>query len=641
MLEIAQRGVTGRAVLLGLLLIPVNVFWVTVVEVKWYSLDGSCLPLFVTPVFILFVLVSLNLLARRLLPRFALSRGELLVVYIMVALSETLAGHDMLQNLMGTIIHPYRFATPENRWEQLFFHYLPSWLTIPLEKDHPVIKGFYEGNTNLYDPDIYRPWLKPLAAWSALIFTLIFMMLCLNVLIRRQWTVNERLTYPIIQLPLELTREEGVSFFRSKVMWAGFATAFVLGALGGLHHLYPFIPAVNVKQTDLRPYLTTRPWNAIRRLTVSFYPFMIGLAFFLPLDLSFSCWFFFVVRLAQIVFGALMGWDRGVDFPYLNEQGAGSWLALALMAIVGMRPYWPKILQALLQWDSPVDREEPMRYRWAVLGFWAGAAFVLWFSWRAGMSLLVGSIFFTLYFLLSLAMTRVRAELGTPHEIYFVNPRRIMAVVAGSEAFSNQDLSMMSFYYWFNRCYRCHPMPNQLEAFKMAESANISSRRLLGVFLLATLFSMVVTYWANLHLCYAEGATAKCRGFKSWLGWESFNQLASWLQAPQEVLPAPITALSAAFLFTVVCQTMRRRFLWWPFHPAGYALAVSFAMDYFWFAVFVAWLIKAVILRYGGMRLYRQAMPFFLGAILGDYTIGSLWAIIGPAANVLTYKIFI
>jgi hypothetical protein len=34
-------------------------------------------------------------------------------------------------------------------------------------------------------------------------------------------------------------------------------------------------------------------------------------------------------------------------------------------------------------------------------------------------------------------------------------------------------------------------------------------------------------------------------------------------------------------------------------------------------------------------------MPFFLGGILGDYVIGSLWAIIGPAAGVVSYKIFI
>jgi len=638
------KAITWRSVLIGLLLIPINVYWVTVVEVRWYTLDGSCLPLFITPIFMLFLLAIANLGVRKLAPRWTLARGELLTIYVMVVISCTLSGHDMLQNLMGTIVHPFRFATAENRWQALFFRYIPPWLTVAEPPDlakQQVLRGFYEGNASIYDPANYIPWLKPLAIWGAFVLVLVWMMVCLNVLIRRQWTVNERLTYPIVQLPLEMTREEGVNFFRSKVMWAGFTVAFLIGTVAGIHELYPLVPSINVKQIDLRATFSTHPWNAIDRPTISFYPFMIGLAYFLPLDLSFSCWFFFVVRQLQRITGALTGWNRGVDFPYLGEQGAGSWLALAILALWGSKHYLREAFGTLLHWRSRVDEDEPMRYRWAVFGFLAGWVFLMGFCYKAGLALRVATIFFLLFFLLSLAMTRVRAELGTPHEIYFVNPRRMMIAVAGAGAFHARDLTIISYFYWFNRCYRCHPMPPQLEAFKMAESAQFNVRRLMGVILFASAFSIVITFWANLHVVYLDGASAKCRGFKSWLGWESFNNLASWLQNPQDVQAAPIVAMNVAFAFTVLCHALRRRFLGWPFHPAGYALAVSFAMDYFWFAVFVAWLVKSVILKYGGMKLYRQAMPFFLGGILGDYVVGSIWAIIGPAAGVVSYKIFI
>ncbi|MDE0315074.1 MAG: hypothetical protein OXM61_09235, partial [Candidatus Poribacteria bacterium] len=69
--------------------------------------------------------------------------------------------------------------------------------------------------------------------------------------------------------------------------------------------------------------------------------------------------------------------------------------------------------------------------------------------------------------------------------------------------------------------------------------------------------------------------------------------------------------------------------------------AISFAMDYFWFAFFVAWFLKLMILRHGGLKLHRQVAPLFLGLILGDYVIGSIWAIIGPTLGLRTYKIFI
>ena len=50
---------------------------------------------------------------------------------------------------------------------------------------------------------------------------------------------------------------------------------------------------------------------------------------------------------------------------------------------------------------------------------------------------------------------------------------------------------------------------------------------------------------------------------------------------------------------------------------------------------------KFLIIRYGGISLHRRAIPFFLGLILGDYTIGALWAIIGPILGIPTYKIYI
>jgi len=88
-------------------------------------------------------------------------------------------------------------------------------------------------------------------------------------------------------------------------------------------------------------------------------------------------------------------------------------------------------------------------------------------------------------------------------------------------------------------------------------------------------------------------------------------------------------------------QVMRRGFLWWPFHPAGYALAVSFAMDYFWFCFFIAWVAKLLIIRFGGMKMHNAAVPFFLGLVLGDYVMGSVWALYGPLNGLQTYKIFI
>ena len=36
-------------------------------------------------------------------------------------------------------------------------------------------------------------------------------------------------------------------------------------------------------------------------------------------------------------------------------------------------------------------------------------------------------------------------------------------------------------------------------------------------------------------------------------------------------------------------------------------------------AIFLAWSAKTVILRFGGLDLYRRAAPFFIGLILGQW----------------------
>ena len=71
---------------------------------------------------------------------------------------------------------------------------------------------------------------------------------------------------------------------------------------------------------------------------------------------------------------------------------------------------------------------------------------------------------------------------------------------------------------------------------------------------------------------------------------------------------------------------LRARFLWWPLHPIGYAMANSWGMFNLWCPLFVAWALKALILKQGGLGAYRKAVPFFLGLALGDYVFGYSWS---------------
>ena len=79
---------------------------------------------------------------------------------------------------------------------------------------------------------------------------------------------------------------------------------------------------------------------------------------------------------------------------------------------------------------------------------------------------------------------------------------------------------------------------------------------------------------------------------------------------------------------------MRRRFLWWPFHPVGYVLSGTWSVDNIWMPLFISWLVKLLLTKYGGIRMYRRAVPFFAGLILGQFIVGGIWSILGTAFGI-------
>lgn len=642
-----DTGVTLRAVLLGLLLIFINNLWITIIEVRWFALDGTCLPLFITPIFMLFMICLGNLLIKRAYPSLALSRSELLVIYIMIVIGAALASHDLIQNLFGTIGHPHFMANDSNQYEKLFWRYLPDgWFV----NDMTALKGFYAGGVDHpFMWMILRFWVVPLALWGLLILVLIAMMLCINILIRKQWTENEKLVFPLVQLPIAMTSEDaGRKFYSSKLMWAGFAVACAIGLINGLHALYPSMPELTgVKQYNIGQFFTERPWNAVNRLrdfNISMYPFMIGLAYFIPLDLSFSCWFFYVARKAWQVVGAAMGWDGAgtSGFPYWDAQSSGAWLALSIIIVMAALPHLKSVWrQAFSGGGTPEEQAEGGLYRKAIYTLALGFLALLVLGRQMGLQLHYAALFFVLYFLIAVGITRVRAELGTPHEIYFVNPQQIMVGLLGFNVIGIANMTILQSMYWFNRCYRSHPMPSQLEAMKMAEGTAIKIRPLIFVLMLSAVVGLITSYWANLHVTYADGATGKSLGFKWWLGTESFDKLTGLIRNKPATDLIWMIHVALGAVIVIGLNLIRGAFVAWPFHPAGYALAISFAMDYFWFTFFVAWLVKLIIVRYGGMKLHNTFVPFFLGLVLGDFFIGSIWAIIGPLIGQQAYRIFI
>jgi len=85
---------------------------------------------------------------------------------------------------------------------------------------------------------------------------------------------------------------------------------------------------------------------------------------------------------------------------------------------------------------------------------------------------------------------------------------------------------------------------------------------------------------------------------------------------------------------------VKSRVIGFPLHPIGMTLGLTHPIYQVWFSVFIAWAFKAVILKYGGARLYVRLRPLFLGVVLGAFGSAGLWlvidAITGMSGNVFT-----
>jgi hypothetical protein len=88
-------------------------------------------------------------------------------------------------------------------------------------------------------------------------------------------------------------------------------------------------------------------------------------------------------------------------------------------------------------------------------------------------------------------------------------------------------------------------------------------------------------------------------------------------------------AISAGAAAALVMGLLRSRFWWWPLHPVGYMLSnLQWGMNKHYLQFFIGWAVKAAVLRWGGLRLYRRTMPIAVGAIIGTQVNAAAWAAI-------------
>ncbi len=647
----AVRGITLRAVLLGIGLTALVDLWLHWAELVLggrghTALAGTSIPIGAFNV--LFALIVVNILLTRFLRPLAFSRAELLVIYVMMTVATVISSSGGLHFIVPTITAAFYYANNSNGWASLFHPYIKNWIAL---KDPDALLGFYAGNA----PVPWAAWRAQITAWTGFMILVALATLCIVAILRRQWIDRERLTFPTTAVPIEMIRDQ-TGFLTNRLLWLGFALPFCIDVMNTVHlnvPTVPYIPTRMADQPDLGQIMATPPWNAIGYTPISFYPFVIGIAYLLSVDMTFSCWFFWLVAKGEAVFGSASGISAGAtgggqsSWPFIGHQGAGAFLALTIFGLWLSRGYLAEVWS--IAWSRSrsrpgglEDRDEPMSYRWAFLGLLFCLASLVAWCVAAGMRPAVAVAALSISFLYLIAAARIRAETGNAWLFGpDVDAYRLMTTTFGTAVYTPADLTVLAYLRNAIASFdlRCLSMPNQSDAYKMADALGVSKRRLTGALILAIILGIVISFAIALMVWYHYGAGARTDPWRTYMGRQPFDQLRDSLATPLRTDVAGAVAIGGGFLITTALLLLRSQFTWWAFHPVGYAIANTPTMNQIWLPFFIAWVLKIIVLRYGGIRLYRQSLPFFHGVIVGDFLAGGLTTALGCFTGISAYPI--
>jgi len=630
------------------LLIALNTGWIANSEMKTNVTEITISTLFIGVTFLLFLLTLANLAVRRLTRgRAALRQPELMLIYSLLSVSSVVAGVGHMGFFAPFLTNAFYFADNVNGYRE-FWHLLPPYIG---PRDPEILRGFYHGQSTFFQPAVLRAWAMPLAVWSVFFLVLLWTTLCLAVIVRRRWAEEEHLPFPVIALPLAMTREEA-PLYRSGLLWAGFAVPFVLHSLNSLASILPAVPSFPVNSAkDLSAGLPL-PWSALSPLFGGIHPAGVGLGYLINTDVLFSLWFFYLVRKAFNVWGLTENWrdtgggqfaDGSAQFPYTLYQCWGAWLALGAGVVWQGRSYFAGYFARAWRGDPQgTDRREPMSARGAVFGFLAGFLALCVFVWSSGGSWWLPPLFLGLYVVLMLALTRLEAETAVLSPfLAWLDPQSIFAAVGGTTGLTRMDAVHLGMLSWFNSDYRAAALPHQLQALVGQKRAGGSIRPIPLALMLAAAVSLVFALGWDLQLYYVNGAaTGHVNAWRISEGSQPWDHVSHWLQHPEPPKGAAVFGMAVGAAITGALSLLRARFVGFPLAPSAYVLNTSWANDLFWVDMLIAWAVKSLLLRYGGLGLYRRLLPLFLGLILGDFVTGAAWSLVGTVFHLSLFRTF-
>lgn len=613
----ASPSVRPRAIGVGLAIaVWINVFDpVSRYFIRSSSFTSSQLP-FAALGAVLAIAYLWNPVFRTWRPALVFTRADLAAAFALglVGGGVPIFGSDFL----ALISAPDYFGTPENEWPTYVIPNLQRWL-VPSNETGGVA-GFYRGLGPGQNP-VWGVWFEPLFWWMAIVCAIVVACACLSVVLRKQWSENERLAYPMVDLPMLLMSDPQPGrrfpdFVRDRLFWLGFAIpAVMLGwntaghFLEGLPH-FSFLNANNL--TDLG--------RGFPQLYLRFDFYVICFAFLSTLDILLSMWLFHLLAVLQIGLSNRVGLlpdvgDAGV--PAMNTYGLVVFVAWGLwISRSHLLDVWRKVVGSAPDVD---DSGEFLSYRFSVVGLAVSLLFLFFILLKMRMSPAVALSFIGFTFVLYLSMAKIVALSGLV-SVRGPNPAGAARDLVGTWNMTDTSiasLAQMSALYGNAKGFI---MPGAVNAAKAGEYTAPRRRRMGAAVIAAGILGVGAFLVTSLLLGYF-GPGAESFGSYDYNTGNRFayNSIVSSIkdrpEAARNGWELAIGLFGAAA--TWVLLLLNQRLPAWPLHPVGFVISYQYPTRAAFFSVFFAWLVKFVIIRVGGIETYNRSKVVIVGVLLG------------------------
>lgn len=633
------QAVTKRALVIGLSLVAFIALFTPYNDyvIQNSPFIGNHFPIGVLSIMAIIILVVNPLLIRR--HKSPLRPGELVTIMTMMLVSCAVPSSGLMRYLEPMLVSPF-YLVRDYPWLRSIVAMLPSWLVPTTDSNSPIITNYWLGLDPRQTGGGQVPivaFLLPKLLWFFLIGSLFGMALYLAAIFRKQWVQHERLSYPLATIPLDLIAapEAGRCYnrmWRNGVLWAGIAIPAMVYLLTGLHDFYPGVPYVKLEY-DFRAAFTEKPWDALPPYVTSARLFLavVGIAFFVPSEIAFSLWLFLLLNAAWRVVHAQMPGFIPDPLPNEPQRAMGIYIGYFGGLLFIARNHLKHVVVSAIQ-NRPREEAEFASYRTMVVGF--AVCFVIAWVWLvlAGMQVLVAALLLGLGAMLIVLMSRIVAETG----LFFVGPSfwppQMIAALVGPKLVSAAS------YYWsqivgrvFFADLRETLMPYATNSLRMGSEAPPDERPKLFKWLFVGLFlAVLLAGGAHHYISYTHGRATLDPWASNQMPFDAMQQTHAFANTPAAT--DGFTAWrNAGYGATAVGASMvcRMLFVWWPFHPIGLLLMNAWPLQVFWFSIYIGWLLKQLMLRYGGAPVFKRAKPFFIGLIVGEMLSAGVWMLLG------------